>query len=206
MNKKVKFIVGMTALGAAGALLAGCGEPKLYKIIFVSDSSETIIPPLEVEWGKTPTLPETPVKTGYTFTGWSSNIEFNIYNESSETRWKGNSDTVLTANYSANTYTVSFNADNGGSNPSSQSVTFGSSYGTLPSPTKTGYDFEGWYTSASGGSKVTITTLVSIASNHTLYARYTPKNITVTFDKPCALQIDGDVVKDVLTYTVDYDK
>ena len=32
------------------------------------------------------------------------------------------------------------------------------------------------------------------------------KHVTVTFDKPCALQIDGDVVKDVLTYTVDYDK
>jgi len=28
------------------------------------------------------------------------------------------------------------------------------------------------------------------------------KKITVTFDKPCALQIDGDVVKDVTTYTV----
>lgn len=29
------------------------------------------------------------------------------------------------------------------------------------------------------------------------------KKITVTFDKPCALQIDGDTVKDVLTYTVE---
>lgn len=28
------------------------------------------------------------------------------------------------------------------------------------------------------------------------------KNVTVTFDKPCALQIDGEVVKDVTTYTV----
>lgn len=31
------------------------------------------------------------------------------------------------------------------------------------------------------------------------------KHITVEFDKPCALQIDGDVVKDVTTYSVDFD-
>jgi len=31
------------------------------------------------------------------------------------------------------------------------------------------------------------------------------KHIVVTFDKPCALQIDGDTVKDVTTYTVDVD-
>ena len=29
------------------------------------------------------------------------------------------------------------------------------------------------------------------------------KNVTVSFDEPCALQIDGDVVEDVLTYTVE---
>jgi len=32
---------------------------------------------------------------------------------------------------------------------------------------------------------------------------YVGKHITVTFDKPCALQIDGDVVADVTSYTVD---
>jgi len=30
------------------------------------------------------------------------------------------------------------------------------------------------------------------------------KKIKVTFDKPCALQIDGDTVKDVTTYTVEF--
>lgn len=32
------------------------------------------------------------------------------------------------------------------------------------------------------------------------------KHVKVTFDSPCGLQIDGDVVKDVVSYTVDYDK
>lgn len=34
----------------------------------------------------------------------------------------------------------------------------------------------------------------------------TGKHVTVTFDKPCALQIDGDTVKNVTTYSVDYDE
>ena len=33
----------------------------------------------------------------------------------------------------------------------------------------------------------------------------TGRKVTVSFDEPCALQIDGDVVKDVLTYTVEVD-
>jgi len=31
----------------------------------------------------------------------------------------------------------------------------------------------------------------------------TGKTVTVSFDQPCALQIDGDVIEDVLTYTVE---
>lgn len=34
-------------------------------------------------------------------------------------------------------------------------VSSGGTYGTLPTPTRSGYDFAGWYTSASGGSRVT---------------------------------------------------
>ncbi len=43
-------------------------------------------------------------------------------------------------------------------------------YGTLPTPTRTGYNFDGWYTSASGGTKVTSSSTVS--SNTTLYAHW----------------------------------
>ena len=31
----------------------------------------------------------------------------------------------------------------------------------------------------------------------------TGKKVTVSFEKPCALQIDGDVIENVLTYTVE---
>ena len=53
---------------------------------------------------------------------------------------------TITANFTrtANTYTVTF-APNGGSvSPTSKSVTYDSTYGTLPTPTRTGYTFLGW--------------------------------------------------------------
>ena len=56
---------------------------------------------------------------------------------------------------------------------SAQSVTFNERYGTLPTPTRSGYTFDGWYTGANGtGTKVTSDTLVTNAGNHTLYANW----------------------------------
>ncbi len=42
--------------------------------------------------------------------------------------------------------------------------------GTLPTPTRTGYTFDGWYTSASGGTKITSGS--TITANTTLYAHW----------------------------------
>lgn len=79
-------------------------------------------------------------------------------------------------------YTVTFNANGGSVGTSNKSVIYGSTYGTLPTPTRTGYTFEGWYISNSGGSQVTSSTIVNTSANHTLYARWTVKNYTVTFN------------------------
>ena len=55
----------------------------------------------------------------------------------------------------------------------SKRVTYGSTYGTLETPTRTGSRFDGWYTAITGGTKVTNTSTVSITSNQTLYAHWT---------------------------------
>ena len=91
---------------------------------------------------------------------------------------------VATAQWVENNYTVTFNS-NGGSTPSptSKVVTFDSPYDTLPSPTRTGYTFADWWTQASGGSQVTASTKVTTASNHTLYAHWTANKIKITLDK-----------------------
>lgn len=51
-------------------------------------------------------------------------------------------------------------------------VETGYTYGDLPTPTRDGYSFDGWYTSAAGGSLVTCDTYVTVTSSQTLYAHW----------------------------------
>ena len=55
-----------------------------------------------------------------------------------------------------------------------KTVTYDSVYGTMPSPTRLGYTFKGWYTAGSGGTKIQSTTSYNINGNQTLYAQWTP--------------------------------
>ena len=69
-------------------------------------------------------------------------------------------------------YTVNLNPNGGNVSPASKQVTLGGQYGDLPTPTKSGYTFIGWYTEKTGGTKVgRYDALVSDAT-HTLYARW----------------------------------
>lgn len=64
-------------------------------------------------------------------------------------------------------YTVTFDSQ-GGSHVSSQTVKEGTTI-SLPTPTRDGYKFLGWYTEATGGSKVTSLT---VTKDVTLYAHW----------------------------------
>lgn len=93
--------------------------------------------------------------------------------------------TLSTESYTT-TKTVRFDANGGRVSPASKVVACSSSYsntyGTLPTPTRTGYDFDGWYTRESGGTKVTATTSVGTDPPTTLYAHWIGKKYTVTLD------------------------
>ena len=85
------------------------------------------------------------------------------------------------------TYTVTFNGQGGTFTPASVTVTNGHAYGALPTPTRNGYKFDGWFTAASGGTQVTAATTVNLTADQTLYAHWTqeaptPQTYTVTFD------------------------
>ena len=83
-----------------------------------------------------------PTKTGYTFLGWT---------------WEGQTEPVLSvtipagstgdkhyvANWQANTYTITYDANGGEVSPTSQDIVYGTEY-TLATPTRVGYDFGGW--------------------------------------------------------------
>lgn len=80
------------------------------------------------------------------------------------------------------TKTVRLNANGGKASPASKVVTCGKTYGTLPTPTRTGYDFDGWYTRQSSGIKVDKNTSVGTNPPTTLYAHWKGKTYTVSLD------------------------
>lgn len=51
-------------------------------------------------------------------------------------------------------------------------VMFNKPYGDLPTPTKDGYTFLGWYTEPDGGVEVTSDTIMQLHEDHTLYAHW----------------------------------
>ena len=59
---------------------------------------------------------------------------------------------------------------------SSYQAYYGGNYETLPTPSKEGYDFAGWYTEPNGkGALITAGSKISNGKDHTLYAYWTPK-------------------------------
>lgn len=115
-----------------------------------------------------------PSKTGYTFAGWYETPEFSG-NPVTDVPTGSTVNLTFYAAWTANTYTVTFDA-NGGSVSQTSAVTVAGKLTSLPTPTYDGYDFLGWYTQKDGGDEVTTNTVFT--KDTTIYAHW--QNIPVT--------------------------
>ncbi len=79
----------------------------------------------------------------------------------------------LYAHWAPNQFTLTYDANGGDVSTATKALTFGDSYGELPTPTRTHYTFDGWYTSATGGTKVSADTTPTSDENVTIYAHWT---------------------------------
>ena len=78
-------------------------------------------------------------------------------------------------------YTATFNGNGGGTpSPSTITKTYGSELGTLPTCSRTGYTFLGWYTASSGGTKISSAT--KITGTVTYYAQWSINSYTLTYN------------------------
>ena len=84
-----------------------------------------------------------PTRAGYTFVGWTG-TDLTELTMTVTIPAGSYGDRSYTANWQANSYKVTFNADGGTCSSDEMTVIFGSSV-TLPSATKPGYAFDGWY-------------------------------------------------------------
>ena len=147
------------------------------------------------------TLPE-PTREGYVFTGWYTEQVNGDRIDSSSILDKPEAKTLY-AHWSPKSYTVIFDGNNGTPSYSNKTVVYDSKYGTLPTATRTGYTFLGWFTAISGGTQITKDTTVKITSTQTLYAHWKVNTYTVTFNGNGG-SVSGNKTKN-MTYDTKYD-
>ncbi len=90
--------------------------------------------------------------------------------------------TVYASGGVGTTITVTFDGNGGDANTYDMLAFYGDTYGPLPEATRDNYEFAGWYTFASGGSKVTEATKVLKPLDHTLYARWRGEETEITLE------------------------
>lgn len=114
----------------------------------------------------------------YVFLGWSTSSGGSV-NVSASTTITGNTTFYAVWRADRRSYTVTFNA-NGGSGGGSQSIAYGSTVASYAAPTKTGYTFTGWWTAASGGTKVSFP--ATVYGNITYYAQWSINTYTLYYN------------------------
>ena len=157
----------------ANVTLKAAWTLNTYTVTFDADGGSDVAA-ATVNHGAKATAPTAPTKTGYTFAGW--------YN--GEAAWDFETavtaNVTLTAAWTANTYTVTFNA-NGGSDVAAVTADYNTAIAAPTAPTKTGYTFAGWY----NGEVAWDFANDKVTADVTLTAKWEeiiPDNYTVTFN------------------------
>lgn len=84
--------------------------------------------------------------------------------------------------YVVGTFKVSFNANGGSVGTSPITAQYGCALGTLPTPTRENYVFDGWFTEESGGDLVTSASVPEDVRDITVYAHWTLNTYTLSFN------------------------
>lgn len=163
---------------------------KSYTVTF--KNGENTLYTLEVADGESLKLPSNPTRENYTFAGWY-NGETKI-----EADYKVTGDLTLTAEWNANTYTITYelNGGNNANNPSNYTVETETI--TLANPTKDDHTFDGRYDNeAFNGNKITEIAKGS-TENITLYAKWKENpvyggKIEIEGNKDVTFWLNGDV-------------
>ena len=116
-------------------------------------------------------------------TGKSFTVTYNANGGTVSTSSKTVSQSFTNWNTAANGSGTAYNA--GATYSTNANVTLYAQYanlsiGSLPTPTRSGYSFEGWYTSATGGTKITNST--EVTANTTVYAHWKANAYTVSYN------------------------
>lgn len=138
------------------------------------------------------TLP-TPVKQGYNCSGWYTK-RTGGEKVTKKTKISDTFPDKIYARWTPKSYVVSYDANGGIIDEKSKTVSYGSAYGSLPTPTRSGYYFNGWKLN---GSYISENSVVTTVSDHTLTAEWskrTVSNITIVQTATKTSYVIGDAL------------
>ena len=121
-----------------------------------------------------------PTKEGFEFNGWNTKADGTETHIDKDKLGEFKGDTTLYAEWTKQSYTATFDG-NGGSNGTSIRKLYGEKLGELPTSTRNGYTFKGWFTSKTGGQQVTKDTTMP-GRNVEYYAQWEIVSYTLTYD------------------------
>jgi uncharacterized repeat protein (TIGR02543 family) len=144
-------------------------------------------------------------RTNYTFGGWNTQTDGLGTNYSASSSFTPTNNITLYAKWNLDTYAVTYdgNSNTSGSTPANQTKTHGidltlqTNSGTL---VRTGYTFDGWYTTSAGTSGTAFAEGATYSTNAavTLYAKWAPATFTLTYNGNSA---DSGTPPSSTTYT-----
>ena len=157
-------------------------EPVTYTLTYNTDGG-TSCPKKSIKYGETYGTLCSTSKNGHTFLGWYDENNNQVTSSTIMTK-----DTTLTAKWSLNKYTLTYN-NNGGSGCTSKTISHNQAFGTLCTPSHLTLLFDGWYTSPTGGTKITENSTAT--SDLTIYAHYKNAEITILTSIKCNNYVQG---------------
>jgi len=142
--------------------------------------------------GATITLP-IPTRTGYSFNGWFTATTGGTQITEVGTTNKPTENVTYYAQWTAKTITITWEANGGSVTPTSSPYTYDGATIALPTPTRIGYSFNGWFTATTGGTQITeVGTTNKPTENVTYYAQWTEKALTrYRTDCDACIPLDG---------------
>jgi uncharacterized repeat protein (TIGR02543 family) len=148
-----------------------------------------------VACGSSILISENSKRAGFTFEGW-----FTLVNGGSKISfpYTVTDNVIFYAHWVPSVNTVAFNS-NGGSMVNSQITGYNTTIFSPANPTCSGYTFDGWFTLASGGSKIKFP--YTVTDNVTLYAHWSPIIYSVAFISNAGSSVASLTANDNATIT-----
>ncbi len=162
---------------------------RRFDITLINDATDPdTVTTVSVLFGDEPDV-SNPTRTGYTFAGWTPPLPTAMPAKKS----------THTATWTANTYAITLDRAGGSGGSSSLNVTYGSNSATLTPPTRSGFEFAGYWTQAQRQGQAYFDPAGSaskawdIAANTTLYAAWNAGIYTLSFNTDGGNNIDPEL-------------